>query len=120
MKNWEDLTLLQKIFFGSFILTIAVLAPEFALLIQFGGIEVAFAFLLIYLKPAISWFEAKYSQLESRVLLAYFSFKQSASTKPSVFITQAAFCCLALFITGSAALSFTFFMPALLFNSVLM
>jgi hypothetical protein len=51
MKNWEDLTLLQKAIYGVAIVCIAAFAPEIAILVQFGGIEVAFAFLAMYLMP---------------------------------------------------------------------
>ncbi|MCP1340258.1 hypothetical protein NJR55_11730 [Idiomarina sp. M1R2S28] len=118
-KKWEDLTFLQKAVAGVVLMALALLAPEFAMLVQFGGIEVAFAFLLLYLKPTLLWLQTKYSELEAKLFTAYLSFTQSASTKPSVFITQATFCCAALALTGSMALSFSFFMPALLFNSVL-
>ncbi|MEL7798205.1 hypothetical protein V6D52_08235 [Idiomarina loihiensis] len=100
-------------------MALALLAPEFAMLVQFGGIEVAFAFLLLYLKPTLIWLQGKYNKLESQLFTAYLSLTQSASTKPSIFITQAAFCCTALALTGSMAFSFSFFMPALLFNAVL-
>lgn len=118
-KNWEDLTFSQKCVVGIVLLALALLAPEFAMLIQFGGIEVAFAFLLLYLKPTLMWLQAKYSKLENQLFTAYLSLTQSASTQPSVFITQATFCCAALALTGSMAFSFSFFMPALLLNSVL-
>ena len=44
MKNWEDLSLFQKLIIGVAIIAVAVIAPEIAMLLQFGGIEVAFAF----------------------------------------------------------------------------
>ena len=45
MKNWEDLSIIQKLIIGVAIIAVAVIAPEIAMLLQFGGIEVAFAFL---------------------------------------------------------------------------
>ena len=47
MKNWEDLTFVQKALIGTCIVAVAAFAPEIALLLQFGGIEVAFTFLLV-------------------------------------------------------------------------
>lgn len=118
-RNWEDLTFLQKAIVGIVLMVLALLAPEFAMLVQFGGIEVAFAFLLLYLKPTFLWLQMKYNKVENKLFTAYLFFTQSASTKPSVYITQATFCCAALVLTGSLAFSFSFFMPALIFNSAI-
>ncbi len=55
MKNWEDLTLIQKAVIGIAIIAFGALAPEVAMLLNFGGIEVAFAFLL-FLRSNQSYF----------------------------------------------------------------
>ncbi|MCE9678913.1 hypothetical protein LZP69_06900 [Shewanella sp. AS1] len=65
MKNWEDLSLFQKLTIGIAIIAIAVLAPEIAMLLQFGGIEVAFAFLLFTLKPVLVFCQHYYSKIKS-------------------------------------------------------
>ncbi len=37
MKNWEDLSIIQKLIIGVAIIAVAVIAPEIAMLLQFGG-----------------------------------------------------------------------------------
>ena len=119
MKNWEDLSLFQKLIIGVIIIDVAMLAPEIALLLQFGGIEVAFAFLLFSLKPILALAQNYYSKIENVVSLAIFSWRYSASARPSVFALQASFCVVALAISGSTLFAASFFMPALLFNGAL-
>ena len=119
MKNWEDLSLFQKLIIGVVIIAIALLAPEIALLLQFGGIEVAFAFLLFSLKPVLVLIQNYYSKIENVVSLAIVSWRYSASARPNVFAIQASFYVVAFAITGSTLFAASFFMPALLFNGAL-
>ncbi|MEG3768884.1 hypothetical protein [Alteromonas sp. 14N.309.X.WAT.G.H12] len=118
MKNWEDLTLLQKAIFGVAIVGVALLAPEIAMLVQFGGIEIAFAFLAMYLMPMIRHINNAYSKLNESIKIAVISIQNSASAKPKVFAVQAMFCCTAFLFTGSVAFATIFFMPGLVLNGV--
>ena len=119
MKIWEDLTFVQKAIVGTSILCVAVLAPEIALLVQFGGIEVAFAFLALYLAPALRQINLSYKKVKYIVSLVLISYQTSASAKPKVFFVQAAFCCIGFAVTGSLAFSVFFFMPSIVLNGVL-
>lgn len=119
MKNWEDLTFIQKALIGIGILAIAAFAPEIALLLQFGGIEVAFAFLLLAFQPLIIWFHRAFAQIKNITNLAIISIRHSQSASPRVFVLQATFCCLAFALTGSGVFAFSFFMPGMLLNGVL-
>jgi len=119
MKNWEDLTFIQKAVIGICIAAIAAFAPEIALLLQFGGIEVAFAFLLVAFQPLSAWLQRFYVQYKNIINLALISIRHSNSAKPSVFALQASFCCLALALTGSGIFAFSFFMPGMLLNGVM-
>lgn len=119
MKNWEDLSLLQKLIIGIAILVVAVIAPEIAMLLQFGGIEVAFAFILFSLKPIFHVIRNCYSKIESVAALVVVSWRHSASARPGVFALQASFCLLALATSGSTLFAISFFMPGLLFNGAL-
>ena len=119
MKNWEDLSLLQKLGVGLGILAIGILAPEIAMLVQFGGIEVAFAFLLFFFKPALVWLDHYYRIAQGALTLAIITLKHSASARPAVFGCQAVFCVAALMLTGSVVFASGFFMPGLLFNNLL-
>ena len=47
MKLWNDLSLVQKMGVGVAILLAAVVLPEIAILIQFGGVEIAFGLILV-------------------------------------------------------------------------
>ena len=53
MIKWEDLNVYQKTAFWLFIGIVGWFSPEIALLFQFGGIEVVFAFLAVYTIPII-------------------------------------------------------------------
>ncbi len=119
MKIWEYLTFIQKAVVGTTILCIAVFAPEIALLVQFGGIEVAFAFLALYLAPILGHINNHYKKVKHAASLALISYQTSASAKPKVFFVQAAFCCIGFAVTGSLAFSVFFFMPSIVLNGVL-
>lgn len=119
MKNWEDLTFIQKVAIGIGILVVAAFAPEIAILIQFGGIEVAFAFLLVTFQPILVWLQRCYVQFKNIISLVLISIRYSSFAKPGVFALQASFCCLALALTGSGIFAFSFFMPGMLLNGVM-
>ncbi|OFC69398.1 hypothetical protein [Alteromonas confluentis] len=119
MRNWEDLSLLQKLAVGLGILAIGMLAPEIAMLVQFGGIEVAFAFLLFFFKPALVWLQHHYRVTQNALALAVVTLRHSASARPAVFGCQAIFCVTAFMLTGSVVFATSFFMPGLLFNNLL-
>lgn len=123
MMKWEDLNVYQKTAFWLFIGLVGWFSPEIALLFQFGGIEVVFAFLAVYTIPIIRQvctFFAKAKYKTKQVMrLAYCTYESSASAKPSVFFVQATFCALAFFITGYIAFAAFFLMPSLLLNGML-
>ena len=119
MKNWEDLTLLQKALCGLAIVCVAAFAPEIAILAQFGGIEVAFAFLAMYLMPLVRHVQNIYNKLNQKIQLAIVAIQTSASAKPKVFFVQATFCCVAFGLSGSVAFAGFFFMPSLVMNGTL-
>ena len=111
MKLWNDLSLVQKMGVGVAILLAAVVMPEIAMLIQFGGMEIAFGLILVSLTPAINGLKLQYRKARNALWLAAFSLQQSASAKPPVFA--------ALCFTGSLMFALSFFMPAMLFNGAL-
>lgn len=39
MKSWNELSLLEKVLLGAFLITILALVPEMGFLIDIGGIE---------------------------------------------------------------------------------
>ena len=119
MKLWSDLSLVQKVGVGVAILLSAIALPEIAILIQFGGMEIAFGLILVGLTPAINGLKLQYKKARSALWLAALSLQQSAFAKPPVFAVQATFCVAALCFTGSLMFALSFFMPAMLFNGAL-
>lgn len=119
MKNWQDLTFIQKAVIATSIVVIAAFAPEIALLLQFGGIEVAFVFMLVAFQPILARLQCFYVQCKRVLSIAIIALRHSDSAKPCVFALQACFCCLALALTGSGMFAFSFFMPSMLLNGVL-
>ena len=47
MKSWNDLSLLQKAIIGLALTIGAAFLPEIALLVNWGGMEIAFAMILV-------------------------------------------------------------------------
>ncbi len=119
MRIWEDLSFTKKIVVGGLIVIAGILAPELMFLIDFGGLELAFTFLLMYFKPIINWLQPKYDSVTYHINIANVGFLNSAFFKPKVFITQTTFCCVAILLTGSIMLSASFLLPALLANGLL-
>lgn len=119
MKRWEDLTFVQKTVIGLAIFAMAVFAPEIALLVQFGGIEVAFAFIAMYLLPITRLLGSIYQKLRSKLELASVIIQTSATAKPKVFFVQAAFCVAAFMLTGSISFAYLFFIPSMVLNGAL-
>jgi hypothetical protein len=119
MKSWDELTNIQRAFVGIAFVIAAALLPEIAFLINMGGIELAFAFILATFTPFLTWLSVKYCAFKDVVTITYIAYRQSASAKPAVFAVQASFCFAAILFTGSSFFAFSFFMPSLLFNGVL-
>ena len=119
MKLWNDLSLVQKVVVGVAILLVAIVLPEIAILMQFGGVEIAFGLILVGLTPAVNGLKLQYKKAKHTLWLAARSLQQSAFAKPPVFAVQATFCVAALCFTGSLMFALSFFMPAMLFNGVL-
>tara|TARA_B100002049_G_C15892340_1_gene296315 strand:- start:107 stop:469 length:363 start_codon:yes stop_codon:yes gene_type:complete len=119
MIKWEELSWQQKAAFWFFIGIAGWFSPEIALLFHFGGIEVVFAFLALYLLPAIRLVLGYYQKCENAVALAAIAYRNSASARPGVYFIQAVFCSVAFIATGSIAFSAVFFMPGMIFNGAL-
>jgi hypothetical protein len=119
MRNWNDLSLIQKLLIGLFIVFAAFAGPEMMFLIDIGGLELAFGALAVYFKPTIDWLQLKINWLYSQIQIIKIGFLNSAIFQPRVFTTHAVFCSVAMILTGSLVLSVGFFLPALLANGML-
>jgi hypothetical protein len=119
MSNWKDLSLIQKVIIGLFIVAAAFAGPEMMILLDIGGIELAFTALFFYFKPLIVWLQSKIEWISIQVNIAKMAFLNSSVLKPKIFTTHALFCSVAMILTGSFVLSVSFFLPALLVNGIL-
>ena len=117
--RWEQLSWYQKAAVWCFVGVVGWFAPEIALLVHFGGIEAAFAFLFVFFTPAYVWLKNFIADFKKHLAILTSSIKRSACARPSVFALQAGFCCGAFFVTSSAVFAVSFFMPAILLNGVL-
>ena len=58
MKEWKELSRLQKVLLGLFILTIVLLIPEASFLIDVGGVDLILFMLFMYSQNIKMWFES--------------------------------------------------------------
>lgn len=119
MCKWNELSLTQKLLISLFIVFAAFAGPEMMLLIDIGGLELAFGALAMYFKSAIDWFKTKINWYHSQIQIIKVGFLNSAILQPKVFTTHAVFCSIAMILTGSLVLSLGFLLPALLANGLL-
>ena len=63
MKEWKELSRVQKVLVGSFILTIVLLIPETSFLIDVGGVDLILFILFMYSQNIKMWFESHVSVL---------------------------------------------------------
>ncbi|HFQ62367.1 MAG TPA: hypothetical protein ENK39_08760 [Epsilonproteobacteria bacterium] len=57
MKEWKELSRLQKILLGFLIIGIVLLIPEASFLVDVGGVDLILFFLLMYSQNIKMWFE---------------------------------------------------------------
>lgn len=115
MKSWKDLTKGQQALIALAMVITALFLPEITYLLSIGGFDLTFMLMLASLTPTLIWLASRYRAIFAKIMLTGMIFQFSASAKPSVYFTQATFCCIALALTGSAAFAFSFFMPGMLF-----
>jgi hypothetical protein len=116
--NWKDLSLIKKLIIGSLIIGTATLAPELMIIMNIGGIDLAFASLLFYYRPIIDWIKCKKQLVIDELKIARQIIMASAVTKPKVYTLNAIFCMLFVFTTGSLLFSISLFLPALFVSGV--
>lgn len=119
MEHWKKLNLFWKFVFGVALILAAFIAPEVMFVLDFAGIEIAFAFLVLYFKPLLQWFKVAYQELNSSFKLAYSALLTSAFLKPKVFSLQTSFCLVCFVVTGSFLFSTFFLLPAFLGNGLI-
>ena len=111
--NWKELSLIKKILIGSAILAAAMIAPELMLIIDIGGIDLAFGALFLYYKPVFTWIKDKKQMVNEELKIAKNIIITSALSRPRIFTLNTAFCSAVILTTGSLLFSFSFLLPAL-------
>ncbi len=118
MKKWNDLNLVYKLIFGLLLLTGALIFPELMFVVDVGGIEMAFAFLVLYCKSIIAWCEQKLDAIKSVWSIFLGALQNSSVSQPKTFSIQVLYCAVVLFGTGSLLFSMSFFFQGMLINVV--
>ena len=58
MKEWKELSRVQKVLVGLFILTIVLLIPETSFLVDVGGVDLILFIFFMYSQNIKMWFES--------------------------------------------------------------
>jgi hypothetical protein len=98
LKNLKEFTSLQKILIGLLIVSLVMLVPESAFLLDVGGIDLILFILLMYSQNIQNWYtmyfgSVSYPPIQTQTFVVH-------STVSSVF----------LWVTGSVVLSYGFFL----------
>ncbi|WP_196140358.1 hypothetical protein [Aliikangiella sp. G2MR2-5] len=113
MKNWKELTNFQKLVITLAIVILALLAPEFMMLLDLGGIEAAFTCLLLYYKPLFQWLRIKKEKLINELKIIKLYLQGCALSETRVLISSVFYGSLFILITGSGFIALSFFLPSL-------
>ncbi|MGB0836044.1 MAG: hypothetical protein ACPGR2_16145 [Psychrobium sp.] len=116
MQSWKNLSMWQKGLISILVLCAVVLMPELMPLIDIGGIELIFGFIVLNYKNAVHWFNEKCNQLKALVDTVTGALLTSAICRPKNFIIHGAACSLALFVTGSLLFSTSLLLPIMMMN----
>lgn len=119
MNAWKELHWIQKSIIGVLVLMMVAVMPELLPLLDLGGIELIFGFVVLNIKTAKYWVYDKYLQARELGRLILMAFVGSALAKPKTFVFHGGVCCAALLITGSIVLSSGFLLPVMIANSYL-
>lgn len=119
MNAWKELHWIQKSLIGFLVLMMVAVMPELLPLLDLGGIELIFGFVVLNIKTAKYWVYIKYLQLRNLMASVLVAFIGSALAKPKTFIFHGGVCCGALLVTGSIVLSSGFLLPVMIANSYL-
>jgi len=121
MEYWQRLNAFYKTLIllglGGFLLLAPEVVPSVMLLIDIGGFELVFAFIIMNAKTLLCYVQDHYLTLRR----FHHQILSSALVKPKVFFSHALTCSITLYITGSLllSLSFSVLLPALIFNGLL-
>ena len=116
MHSWKNLSSWQKTLVSIVVLSAVIVMPELLPLIDIGGIELIFGFIVLNYKNAIHWLKEKFIQLKTLIDILAHALLASAICRPKNFIIHGAACSLALFVTGSLLFSTSLLLPIMMMN----
>jgi len=119
MQYRKRLNIFQKTLVAALVMIMVLIMPELLPLLDVGGIELIFGFVILNYKNALYWLQVKREQIKLVVNTATEAFVGSALCKPRTFIFHAGVCSIALILTGSLVLSTSFLLPVMLGNGML-
>ncbi len=118
MNRWKDLNFLYKVIIGALLLAGAFIMPELMFVLDIGGLEMAFGFLVLYYKSILTWFEHKLDSIRSILNTVFDVLINSSVATPKTFSVHAVYCVLVLFGSGSLLFSMSFFCHGILIKGV--
>ncbi len=118
MKKWQDLSVISRILFGVLFLAAAMIMPELMFIIDLGGLELVFGFLILYFKAIVTWFGYKLEKVKSVLNVFIDIVMNSSVAKPKTLSVHAVYCVLVLFGSGSLLFSMSFFFQGMLVSAV--
>ena len=118
MIKWKDLGLLNQVIIGVLFFGAAIIMPELMFVIDLGGLELAFGFLVLYFNSIIAWFNHKLNKVKTVLNIVVGIVLNSSVAKPKTLTVHAVYCALVLFGSGSLLFSMSFFFQGILINAV--
>jgi len=119
MQYWKKLNIFQKALIGIFVVGLVMLMPELMPLLDMGGIELIFGFVVLQSKNVLHWLQVKHMQAKLISNIVIEAFVSSALAKPKTFVAHAGICSVTLILTGSLVLATSFLLPVILANGML-
>jgi len=98
LKSLKELTYLQKILIGLLIVSLVMLVPESAFLLDVGGLDLILFILLMYSQNIQNWYTM------------YFASVSYPAINTQTFVVHSTVTSVFLWVTGSVVLSYGFFL----------
>ena len=112
MLRWQDLKVWQKLSVVLLALIASMMMPELMFIMDLGGIELVFSFMVLYYQSIIAWFDKKITALKTVVFILHTQFNNSLLSRPRVLFSHAVYCITVFSFTSSLMFSMSFLTPA--------
>jgi len=106
LKSLKELTYLQKILIGLLIVSLVMLVPESAFLLDVGGLDLILFILLMYSQNIQNWYTM------------YFSSVSYPAIDTQTFVVHSTVTSVFLWVTGSVVFSYGFFLVLMFMHRV--